>query len=81
MTRYFMKQAATTSHSLTELVGEQALVTLAIPATGVGRIQYERRGSTHTVLARSGNATAIASGSVVIVQSVVAGECIVTPSA
>ena len=79
MTRYLIRQEATTSHALSDLVGSSAIVTLAIPGAGVGRIQYERGGSTHTITARSSSGDAIAQGSVVAIQSVVAGECLVAP--
>jgi hypothetical protein len=79
MTRFFMKQAVSTNFSLADLVGDHVRVTLAIPATGVGRIQFERAGGTHTAAARSANQQPITVGQLVTVQSVVAGECIVLP--
>jgi len=77
LTRTFMKQAATTSFHLTDLVGETARVTLRITERGVGRIQYERAGGTHTATARSVNNKLIEVGSIVQIESVLAGECLV----
>jgi hypothetical protein len=77
LTRTFMRQSISTSFSLSELVGERALVTLAIPPRGVGRIQYERGGATHTATARSTVTERIEQGTVVTIDSVVAGEVVV----
>lgn len=79
MTRMFMRQAVTSGFALTDLVGNDALVVLAIPETGVGRIQFERGGGSHTVTARSA-AGGIPRGAIVRIRSVVAGECIVAPA-
>ena len=57
---------------------ERAMVTLVIPERGVGRIQYERAGGTHTASARSASNTRIEQGSVVAIEGVVAGEVIVS---
>lgn len=72
-----MKQSATTSFNLSDLVGESARVTLRISERGVGRIQYERAGGTHTASARAANNQVIEIGSIVQIESVLAGECIV----
>ncbi|MEZ4503309.1 MAG: hypothetical protein R3C39_11845 [Dehalococcoidia bacterium] len=77
MTRFFMKQEVSSNFALADLIGAQVRVTLAIPAAGVGRIQFERAGGTHSAAARSGSHQAIGAGELVTVQSVVAGECIV----
>jgi hypothetical protein len=62
---------------LGDLVGERALVTLSIPERGVGRIQFERSGGTHTAGARSAANVRIEQGTVVTIESVLAGECVV----
>lgn len=77
LTRTFMKQSATTSFHLSDLVGETARVTLRISERGVGRIQYERAGGSHTATARSADNQIIEAGSIVHIESVLAGECIV----
>lgn len=78
LTRTFMRQAASSGFVLADLIGEQAMVTLVIPERGVGRIQYERAGGTHTASARSARNTRIEQGSVVAIEGVVAGEVIVS---
>jgi hypothetical protein len=77
MTRTFMKQSASSGFMLGDLVGERALVTLSIPERGVGRIQFERSGGTHTAGARSAANVRIEQGTVVTIESVLAGECVV----
>jgi hypothetical protein len=79
MTRVFMRQAVTSGFALSDMVGNDALVVLAIPETGVGRIQFERGGGSHTVTARSA-AGSIPRGAIVRIRSVVAGECVVAPA-
>jgi hypothetical protein len=76
LTRFFMRQSVSSGFALSDIVGNDAVVVLAIPDSGVGRIQFERAGGSHTVAARSASG-GIPRGSVVRVRSVVAGECIV----
>jgi hypothetical protein len=78
MTRFFMRQSVSSGFALNDLVGSDAIVVLAIPEVGVGRIQFERAGGSHTVTARSSSGP-IARGAIVRIRSVVAGECIVAP--
>ena len=77
LTRTFMKQSASSGFALSDLIGEQAMVTLSIPERGVGRVQYSRSGGTHTASARSATNERIEQGSVVRSDSVVAGEVVV----
>jgi hypothetical protein len=77
LTRTFMKQSASSGFVLADLIGHNALVTLSIPEQGVGRIQFERSGGTHTATARTAEAVRIEQGSIVIVDSVVAGDVVV----
>lgn len=77
LTRTFMRQAASSGFSLSDLVNEDVLVTLTIPERGVGRVQFARSGGTHTASARSAGNVRIPQGSVATVQSVVAGEVLV----
>ena len=77
MSRLFMKQEVSTSFRVDELVGTEAMVTLAISATGVGRVQYAKAGGTHTTPARSQSQTAIPQGTVVVVRRVVGTELLV----
>ena len=78
LTRAFMRQATSSGFVLADLVGGNALVTLSIPERGVGRIQYERSGGTHTATARSANNERIEQGSIVTIDSVIAGEVVVS---
>lgn len=78
LTRTFMRQAASSGFVLADLVGKQALVTLSIPERGVGRIQFERSGGTHTATARSASNVRIEQGSIVNIDSVIAGEVVVS---
>lgn len=78
MTRAFMRQSASSGFVLADLIGQQALVTLVIPERGVGRIQFERSGGTHTASARSAGDARIEQGSIVNIDSVVAGEVVVS---
>lgn len=79
MTRFFMKQAVSTNFSLSDLVGDQVRVTLTIPPSGVGRVQYERAGGTHVSVARSEASEPIQQGSIVTVRAIVGGEIVVAP--
>ena len=81
MTKTFMRQAASSGFVLADLIGERALVTLSIPEQGVGRIQFERGGGSHTATARSAGKVRIEQGSVVTIDSVIAGEVLVQPEA
>jgi hypothetical protein len=53
-------------------------VTLVIPERGVGRIQFERSDGTHTASARSAGDVRIEQGSIINIDSVVAGEVVVS---
>jgi len=77
LTRTFMRQSASSGFVLADLIGGDAMVTLSIPERGVGRIRYERSGGTHTATARSAGNERIEQGTVVTVESVVAGEVVV----
>jgi len=72
--RLFRSQSATSSFQLDDMVSRQATVVLAIPNNGVGRIQYERGGSTITSIARSHDGTEISTGSQVVVEQVIGAE-------
>lgn len=80
LTRMFMRQEVSTTYALEDLVGAEGVVTLGIPASGVGRVQYARAGGTHTTPARSITREAIPQGSVVVVRRIVAGELHVAPA-
>jgi hypothetical protein len=77
MTKAFLKQSVSSGFNLTDLVGENVLVTLTIPERGVGRVQFARSGGTHTATARSAGNVRIQQGTVVKIESVVAGEVVV----
>jgi len=77
MTRAFMRQSVSSGFNLTDLVGEDVLVSLTIPEQGVGRVQFARSGGTHTASARSAAKVRIQQGTVVTIESVVAGEVVV----
>ena len=77
LTRTFMRQSASSGFNLSDLVGENVLVTLTIPERGVGRVQFARSGGTHTASARSAGNVRIQQGSIVMVESVISGEVLV----
>ena len=79
LTRTFLKQQISTSFTLEDLVGQQAIVTLAVAPNGVGRVQYSSAGGTHTASARSSVDTTIAAGQLVTIRRVVAGTLLVEP--
>ena len=79
LTRTFLKQQVSTSFTLEDLVGHEAIVTLPVPPNGVGRVQYSRAGGTHTASARSSTDTTIAAGQLVTIRRVVAGTLLVEP--
>ena len=77
MTKMFQKQEVSTTFTLEELVGVDAIVTLAVPATGAGRVQYSRAGGTHTAVARSASGLPIREGEIVVIRRVVGGTVLV----
>ncbi|MGE3960500.1 MAG: hypothetical protein AB7F65_02310 [Dehalococcoidia bacterium] len=77
MTRQFVKNEVSTSFTLDDLVGVEAIVTLAVPASGAGRVQFSRAGGTHTAVARSASGEPIREGQVVVVRRVVGGTLLV----
>ncbi len=81
MTKTFQKNEISTSFTLEDLVGADAVVTLAVPAGGTGRVRYSRAGGTHTAVARSASGEAIREGEIVVIQRIVGGTVFVDAAA
>lgn len=78
--RALHKQGATSSFDLESVVGKEAVVSLGIPSIGLGRIQYDYGGSTHTTLARSSDGVEIPAGTAVRIGKVIGNEMYVRKS-
>lgn len=76
--RFLRSQSASSTFSTEELIDTLATVTLGIPANGVGRVQYEKRNSTYSAIARSQNSVGIPEGTVVRVARVIGEELYVS---
>jgi membrane protein implicated in regulation of membrane protease activity len=63
--------------SIQEVVGQEGVVTLRIPPTGIGQIQYRMSGAVHTASARSQDNQEIPIGRRVRVLGIVGGELLV----
>src|SRR3989338_820014 len=77
LSRFMQKQSASSSFSTDELIDRQALVVLSIPESGMGRVQYEIKGSTVTAIARSKTGP-VSEGSVVKIDQVIGNELYVS---
>lgn len=73
------KQAGSSNYRLEDLIGTEAVVTLAMGPGAVGYVQYAKGGSTHRTIARPARDEVISIGTIVEITRVIGSELIVEP--
>jgi membrane protein implicated in regulation of membrane protease activity len=78
--RLLYSQQASTNLTMNRLVGVPAVVSIAIPANGVGQVSVNAAGEVSEHLARSAGSGAIARGTSVVITGLGGDAVMVTPS-